>query len=581
MKSIRWRIAIPYILLAVISLVGVAWYSSVQVRNEYEKAERERLTQEAGLMASQLAGHFSSMTTQELTALVHQFSQTLNARVTIIDSTGKVLGDSESDPTKMENHLNRPEVKAAMGGTDSSDIRFSKTLLVYLLYSAVPIRDGGQVVGVARLSIPLVSINAEIQAMQRTLILVTLAVIIVIVLLAFFISENTIRPIHQLTDAATRSEAGRFAAGTLLDRKDEIGVLSRALNRMSENLDTDFKQLETEQEKLYAVLTSMSDGVIISDGEGNVQLVNPAAARLFNIAEAQALGHSLTEVLRHHQLIDLWKKTRSSGEQQSMTLDVGAEKLYLQVVATPMGGAMENTTLLVIQDLTRLRKLETIRQDFISNVSHELRTPLAAVKSLSETLQEGALEDPPAAKRFLSMMDKEIDAMAQIVQELLELSRIESGRAPLQKRVTSVAEILQQPLDRMRLQAERAGLGLDVEYEPGLPALLADVDRVQQVLMNLLHNAVKFTPPGGKIHVLATREGDFIRVDIQDTGVGIPDADLPRIFERFYKADRARSGGGTGLGLSIARHIIEAHGGRIWADSQVGVGSTFSFVLPL
>jgi two-component system, OmpR family, phosphate regulon sensor histidine kinase PhoR len=410
---------------------------------------------------------------------------------------------------------------------------------------------------------------------------VTLVILIIIVALAILISENTIRPIRQLTDAASQTEVGRFADEAILDRKDEIGVLSRALYQMSGKIESDFEQLQNEQEKLYAVLSSMSDGVIITNGEGLVQLLNPAASRLFNIPEHQALGHSLTEVLRHHQIIDLWKKARSSNEQQSMTLDLGVEKLYLQLFVIPMGGAMADSSLFVLQDLTRLRKLETIRQDFISNVSHELRTPLAAVKSLSETLQEGALEDGPAARRFLSMMDKEIDAMAQIVQELLELSRIESGRAPLQKRTATLCEIIQPAVDRMRLQAERAGLTLDSDCPTDLPAIQADVDRIQQVLMNLLHNAVKFTPPGGRIEVNAHQEGNQVELEIRDSGVGIPETDLPRIFERFYKADRARSGGGTGLGLSIARHIIEAHGGKIWAESQPGEGSSFYFTLPI
>lgn len=580
MKSIRWRIAIPYILLAIISLGGISWYFSRQMHQEYQKTERERLLVESHLVANQLGDQWKSLEPGEVDNLAKYYAKALDLRVTIIDRHGKVLGDSDSDRTQMENHLNRPEVKAALSGTDSWNIRFSNTLLSDQLYVASPIKLDGTILGVARLSITLASISAELQSIQRNLFLITLAVLVLIILVAFGVSENTLRPIRQLTKAANQVDAGRFTTGSILDRKDEIGTLSRELNLMSINLDREFRQLESEQEKLYAVLTSMSDGVIIVDSEGIVQLLNPAASKMFNVLEHQAIGHTLTEVLRHHQLIDLWKKTRSTGEQQSMTLDLGAEKLYLQVVVTPMGGAMQDAYLVVMQDLTRLRKLETVRQDFISNVSHELRTPLAAVKSLAETLDEGALEDQPAARRFLSMMEKEIDSMAQIVQELLELSRIESGRAPLQKRLTSVGEMIQPALERMRLQAMRAGLTLTVNIPNSLPEINADVDRVQQVLMNLLHNAVKFTPPGGVIEVRAVEEANMIRIEIRDTGVGIPDGDLPRIFERFYKADRARSGGGTGLGLSIARHIIEAHGGKIWAESLVGEGSTFCFTLP-
>lgn len=581
MKSIRWRIAVPYILLAVISLGGFTWYFTSQLRSQYQEAEKERLVHEAQLIAGLTADRFAGLAPADFQNLAVDYGRDLSARVTLIAKDGTVLGDSDDNPAEMENHTGRPEVIAALAGSNGSDIRFSETTRVDRLYMAVPIEKGGEILGVARVSIPLDRISDSLNTIQRNISAAILGILVVFILVSLGVSESTIRPILQLTRAANQAGTDRFASKSILDRKDEIGVLGRTLYQMSEKIDTDFKQLENEQEKLYAVLTSMSDGVIITNNEGEVQLLNPAAVRLFNIPEHQAIGHSLTEVLRHHQLIDLWKKSRDTGEQQSMTLELGAERIYLQVVVTPMGGAMQDASLLVIQDLTRLRRLETVRQDFISNISHELRTPLAAVKSLSETLQEGALEDPPAAHRFLSMMDKEIDAMAQIVQELLELSRIESGRAPLEKRVATVDEMMQPAVDRMRLQATRAGLSLNCTLDEGLPSINADVDRIQQVLMNLLHNAVKFTPPGGEIDVTARRNGNFLQLEIRDTGVGIPDSDLPRIFERFYKADRARSGGGTGLGLSVARHIVEAHGGRIWAESQVGRGSTFYFTLPI
>jgi two-component system, OmpR family, phosphate regulon sensor histidine kinase PhoR len=581
MKSIRWRIAIPFILLAVFSIGSLAWYSSIQLQQEYQKAEQERLLNEAHLAADQVTPLFNNADAAAIETEVNNYAKLLSVRVTLIRPDGVVIGDSSSDPSTMENHLNRPEIIAALGGRDGLDTRLSATLSKMMVYAAVPVKSSGSVIGAVRLAIPLADISTELQSFNRTLLLVTIGIILVIMVLAFYISEYTAKPIQQLTAAANQIGARQFVSGKILDRKDEMGVLSRAFNEMSENLSREFTQLETEQEKLYAVLSSMSDGVIITDEEGSVQLLNPTASRLFNIQEHQAIGHSLTEVIRHHQLVDLWKKSTSMGEQQSMTLDLGAEKLYLQVVVTPMGGAMQDATLLLFQDFTRQRKLETIRQDFISNVSHELRTPLAAVKSLTETLQEGAMEDPEAARRCLSMMDREIDTMSQIVQELLELSRIESGRAPLQKRTTSIQEMMQPAVERMRLQAVRAGLSLTLDIPEGLPEINVDVDRIQQVMMNLLHNAVKFTPPGGTIEVSTRQVDEFIQVAIKDSGVGIQSNDLPRIFERFYKADRARSGGGTGLGLSVARHIVEAHGGQIWAESQVGEGSTFFFTLPI
>jgi two-component system phosphate regulon sensor histidine kinase PhoR len=235
--------------------------------------------------------------------------------------------------------------------------------------------------------------------------------------------------------------------------------------------------------------------------------------------------------------------------------------------------------LVILQDLTRVRRLETVRRDFISNISHELRTPLAGLKSLVDTLRGGAIKDRPAAKRFLKRMDAEVDALTQMVEELLELSRIESGQAPLRLAPVPVSEVVVPPVDRLRPQAERGGLDLTVLLPPELPMVLADADRARLVLTNLVHNAVKFTPPGGQVTVAARPDGEEVILSVQDTGVGIPADDLPRIFERFYKADRARSGGGTGLGLAIAKHIVQGHGGRIWVESVEGEGSSFYFTL--
>jgi two-component system phosphate regulon sensor histidine kinase PhoR len=309
-------------------------------------------------------------------------------------------------------------------------------------------------------------------------------------------------------------------------------------------------------------------------------MINAATARLLDTTAEQALGHSFAQVAPHHQLIELWKRCHEEGVEQVETVEISHHDLFLQVVVTPFQEAGAQGYLVILQDLTRIRRLETVRRDFISNISHELRTPLAGLKALVDTLQGGAIKDPPAAKRFLKRMDSEVDALTQMVQELLELSRVESGQVPLLLEPTSAAEVVQPPVDRLRPQAERAGLELIALLPPHLPLVLADVERAQMVVTNLIHNAVKFTPPGGKVTVGVAAEGEEALFSVSDTGVGIPAEDLARIFERFYKADRARSGGGTGLGLAIAKHLIQGHGGRIWAESIEGEGSTFYFTLP-
>jgi two-component system phosphate regulon sensor histidine kinase PhoR len=288
----------------------------------------------------------------------------------------------------------------------------------------------------------------------------------------------------------------------------------------------------------------------------------------------------LIEVVRHHQPVEMWQRCRDTGKTQSVEFEV-SNRLSLQGIATSLSPAISGSSLLLFQDVTRQRQIETMRRDFISNVSHELRTPLAALKALTETLQSGALEDPPAAHRFLEQMETEVDSLSLMVNELLELSRIESGRVPLNLASTRPIDIVNPAYERLSLQAERAGISMTIECPDDLPPVLADVVRVQQVVVNLLHNAIKFTSSGGQVAVRVEQKDRAIRFTVGDTGVGIAAEDLPRIFERFYKVDRSRATSGTGLGLAIARHLVEAHGGRIWVESEVGKGSTFYFTIPI
>lgn len=352
--------------------------------------------------------------------------------------------------------------------------------------------------------------------------------------------------------------------------------VAAAVSRLVEADEARAARLEAERGRLAAILAQMTDALLIATADGRVSLFNPAAARLFREVSE---GASLVGVLRYHQLVGIWRRAVQTGQPVAEEIEIGVPRRALQMTAIPL--ASEGETLLLFQDLTRLRRLETVRRDFISNLSHELRTPLASLKALTETLQDGALNDPPAAQRFLAQIQTEVDALSQMAAELLQLSRIESGQVALNLQSVSPAQLLHSAADRMRLQAERAGLSLNVDCPPDLPAVRADPQRIEQVLVNLLHNAVKFTPSGGEIVLSAQVEGGAVRLSVRDTGVGIPADDMPRIFERFYKADRARSGGGTGLGLAIARHIVEAHGGRIWVESEEGKGSVFHFSLPL
>jgi two-component system phosphate regulon sensor histidine kinase PhoR len=357
----------------------------------------------------------------------------------------------------------------------------------------------------------------------------------------------------------------------------QIENLSNAIASLKTNFDLQLTAINSENARLSTVLEQLTDGVIIVDANGLIQFANPAAQRLFEISDAP--GHSVTEVVRNHQLVDAWRRCQQTNEMQSESVELPARHQFLQLIAIPDTHA--SGSLLLVQDLTRVRKLETVRRDFISNISHELRTPLASLKALTETLQSGALSDLEAGPRFLGRINAEVDALTQMAQELLDLSRIESGQVELILALLAPKSLVNSAADRMRMQAERAGLKLSIKCEDSLQNIRADKSRLEQVLVNLIHNAVKFTKPGGEIILETESAIGGVRFAVRDTGVGIPVESLSRIFERFYRVDRSRTGSGTGLGLSISKHIIEAHGGKIWAESDERHGSVFYFVIPL
>jgi len=579
-NSFVWRIALPYLILVVLILGALGWFLSSFMERSYIEQLTAGQKASTRLFANQVAPVVTKGAPYPgLADMTLQASFLEGTRITVILPDGTVIADSERDPASMENHANRPEVQAAISGQETSEVRYSDTVRSRLLYTAVPIRDGETTVGVARIAISLSKIETTASSFRRIIFATAGVTALLVLLVAFGITYQTILPLRSLTQAVTNLESGKYVETLPGKRLDEIGRLTNAFNRMAAQISQQIEELSAERGKLSAVVSTISDAILIVNGEGRVELINPAAETILNVNASESTGKSLAEVVRNHIIVDLWQKAQSTGEQQFTALETPT-RLVLQAIASPMEDETGSRALLILQDYTRMKRLETVRRDFVSNVSHELRTPLASLKALTETVQETALDDPPAAKRFLAQMSVEIDNMTQLVQELLDLSKIESGRVPLERTYISPWEMIQPAAERMRIQAERSGLSLTVDCPEDLPRVLVDRGRMEQVLVNLIHNAIKFTPPGGSIQVRAWAQDKDVVLAIADTGTGIADEDLQRIFERFYKADRARSGGGTGLGLSIARHLVESHGGRIWAESEVGKGSTFFIAIP-
>lgn len=383
-----------------------------------------------------------------------------------------------------------------------------------------------------------------------------------------------------------------------LDHSDRVAIVGgnaeqsavgEAVGDLVRQVRDSLTAIRTERDRLQTVLARMTDGVVLVDTSERVLLVNNAARRIFRSTvtssqPARLNGPTLIELTRDHHFREILAAAEANGGSRVELMRYGAPDRFLRVTAAPLHDLDETVSLLVIQDISEVRRAEAIRREFIANVSHELRTPIASIKALAETLEDNALDDPPAARDFLSRMHVEVDALAQLVHELLELSRLESGQTALQPRPTPPLDLVLPAIGRLKAQADRAGLRLESIVPEGLPPVLVDSERLLVVLMNLIHNAIKFTPVGGTIFVEVEQLGDepaMLTFRVRDTGPGIPPDDLPRLFERFYKVDKSRATSGTGLGLAVAKHIVQAHGGRIWAESTEGQGATFSLTIPI
>lgn len=580
-NSIRWRIALPYIALILAAALGLGWYLSGVMRTEYLSDLNQQLLGEARMLAEAVAPPLRGVASGvQLGVLAERYADLTGARVTVIGTDGLVLADSHENPEQMDNHLYRVEVQEALKNGTGSNVRYSLTLGYELLYAAVPIQSSGQVLGVARLGLALEPIQRHIQRLQQAVLVAALLAALGATMLALLVADRITRPLRGLTAAIRRMEAGDLSARVLPTTRDEIGELCLAFNDMAARERDSVHELRQQRDRLTTILENTVNGIVITDHDGKVQLVNPAAERLLETHAKAALGQSFAQVARHHKIIEAWRRCADERKTQSEPVDVEARGLFLQVVVVPLADA-EESCLVILQDLTQLRKLETVRRDFVGNVSHELKTPLASARLLVDTLRDGAIDDRPTALRFLDQLDGQVDELTRIVDELLDLARIESGGAGLKLAPESVDSLVQAAVRRLAPQIERSGITVAVDVPEEMPPILCDRGRIEQVLVNLLHNAIKYTDRGGRVEVKAQLTGAEVTISVADTGVGIAPEDLPRIFERFYKTDRSRATGGTGLGLSISKHIVQAHGGRIWVESAQGKGSTFSFAVPI
>ncbi len=578
-RSIYWKITIPLIILVLLGMGSLGAYVTGSARSTQINHLKSQLVNEAELVANISASSFADSAQQiNLNAMAQTIGTEINTRITFIATDGTVLGDNDQAAASMENHATRPEVKTALAGGIGQDTRYSTTLHEYMMYAAAPVMNQGQEVGVARVALPLTAVESSVNNDVSTIVAAVIIAAVLFILIAALIARMITRPVRQITKAAVGITAGNLGQQIEISTNDEIGRLAHAFNEMSQNLKTTMAAIVDERTNLATVLANLTDGVVMTDTETKVILANPAAERLFNFKETNVKGLPLIEAVHDYEIDEVVKKCVKTATEQTAQLESSGR--FIRVVSVPINNGRSLSTLALFQDLTELRNLQTMRRELIGNISHDLRTPIAGIKAMVETLQDSAIDDRQAALDFLNRINNEVDRLTQMVTELTELSHIETGKAELRRVPTNVNKVIEEVAAQMRPLAESKRVTITTDLYSNLPVIRVDKDRIRQTLTNLAHNAIKFNHPAGKVMISTNFNNSSVIVTVSDTGMGISKEDLPHIFERFYKADKARSQGGSGLGLAIAKHTIQAHGGSISVTSEDGKGTSFMFTLP-
>ncbi len=605
--SIRWKVTLGALLAVALGLTVAGWLALQSI----ERLELARLTEaleaRTGLAAyslrtllGQSPQDFLTRSQDRLQAAARDLSGQAFARVTVIAPDGRVLADSATpDPevARLENHGTRPEVIQALATGRGTDVRLSDTTKQRMCYLALPlVAPDGQLAGVVRLALPLTELEARVRDLHYTLGIAFGAAFIVAVALSVLLARGLTRPLSDMAAVARQLAGGSLGQRIRTTSRDEVGVLATTLNQMADQLEAKIHEVSEDRAQLLAMLASMVEGVMVLDCRGTVLQVNPALERMFLIRGSEARGKAHWEAIRHQELNQFIRQVLETRQNHSGEITIVPSGRTLQIEASAAGGQRENEAcvVLVLHDITALRRLEKVRKDFVANVSHELRTPLTSIKGYVEALQDGAKDDPEMATRFLNIILEQSERLNLILEDLLQLSQIESGQVSFKRAPVQLSAVVDRTLALIKPLADKKGHQLTVALPADLPSVLGDEERLVQVLTNLLDNAVKYTPANGTIQVAACRvaapslaagrpEHPMVELTVTDTGLGIPEADRPRVFERFYRVDKARSRelGGTGLGLAIVKHIVEGHGGTVWVEGNEPIGSRFIVRLPV
>ncbi len=579
----RTKLVLSYIILIVLITGSFYSYFSYSLQKEMIEESRANLTSQIQLARLLVMSDKQVTPPQQLAALI---GAAIKARVTIIVPDGAVVGDSDvgqAHLAQLENHLQRPEVQEALKNGSGSSLRYSDTLQTSMLYTAVTY-GVGKSDGIIRLAMPLEYLSSARNTLRGLIGGATVVTILIALLFSYALSNITSKPLRDMADAAAHIGSGGSKAKIPVVSNDEIGKLATVLNDMSERIEDQVQRLSAEKQRLDTILRSMGEGVMVTAPDGVITMVNPAFRRLFSISGVVE-GNKLVEISRHPDLQEAFNdlcKPDVYDLVREIFIQPGNTTLFTHWVPLKVDGVRQGIVA-VFHDISDLKKVENMRRDFVANVSHELRTPVTIIKGYAETLLDGTLEsDPISAVRFVKIIANHSERLTNLINDILTLSSLETRDALLELNPLDVSSTVTKACMLLQERAGHKNIAIINETAAGgPPRVMADQGRLEQVVVNLLENAIKYTPDGGTVRIFTEDAGECVKVSIADTGIGIPFKDLPRIFERFYRVDEARTReqGGTGLGLAIVKHIIHLHGGIVSVTSEPGKGSQFSFTI--
>jgi two-component system phosphate regulon sensor histidine kinase PhoR len=574
-----FKIFATYLAIAVLAIGIVGFLAGSQIRAKLEQQIGNELMAHARIV--------DLYPMKEIQERIGQIADIAQARVTIIDGEGTVVAETDPEAAFLGSHLERPEIQEARVRGRGSATRYSRTLKEEMIYVALPIQKGSDIVGYIRLARPLGEVRKTIEEFTAILLQSFLIILVSSMFVAFLFSRKLTTPIRDMEHFTERLRRGETPGTLMIRSSDEIGQLAENINYMVDELQKRIAALQEEKAKVEAAFSSALDGVLILDHQGRIETVNRGMWAMIGERHRDLVGKTPLEAFRNLGLQKTLDQYRSGGVPVSEEIELGEEEpVMLDVSITPVRGVdtAEGKTMLVFHDLTRLKKLERMRVDFVANVTHEIKTPLTAILGLVETLQEGAIEDPETAKKFLSTIARHAERLNRLVEDLLTISNIELGEIRFCFENVSLSGIVESVMNIIQVKARVKKIEMVSKIPGDLPQIRADRDRLSQVLINVLDNSVKFTPEGGTVTLAASpAAGGEVVVRITDTGIGVPRDEVSRLGERFYRVDRTRSRelGGTGLGLSIVKHLMTAHRGRMEIESRLGRGTTVSLYFPV